>query len=373
MKIVDIELFMVRVPVIPIEEGGIAPYLGSQDKVGRTQITSAIYKVTTNEGIIGWGEMNPILSPQINKVLLDDFIKPRVIGRNPFHITTMMDQFDPGYNPHMNIKSIMSAIEIACWDIMGKSVGKPIYDLIGGKCRDRIDIAYAFGIADLDVTKEKVLQIKEEGFNTLKTKGGKSLIFDINRAKVIREAGGPDFNFRVDMNQGYDTSQTLRYLKAVEDFDLEYIEQPIKINQFDNLAMLRQRTKTPIAINEDCYIPGNLMECIRRNSIDVGVVDFEPLGGISELIRLAKTAEEAGLSLAHHCAWDMGIRLAAILQATCALPAFTYPVDSTYIGHKEDILVERIKVEEGSYLVPEGPGLGVEVDEEKIRSLSFIY
>lgn len=370
MKIQAIEMTPVQIPVIPLSEGGIAPYRGSQDKVGTTRATSLIFKVTTDDGVVGWGEMNPIISINLTKALLEDYIKPLVLGKNPFALKTVMQEFSPVYNPQINTKSFLTGIEMACWDIMGKTVNKPVYELLGGKIRDRIDIAYALGMLDIEETKEKIVQVKAEGYRTLKTKGGRDVVWDVKRAMAMREAAGDDFAIRVDMNQGYDTPSALRYLRGVEECDLEYIEQPIKVNKFDDLKSLRCRTRTPIGINEDCYIPGNLLEAIKREAIDIAIVDFEPLGGISELIRLENIAQEADLPLAHHCGWDMGIKLAAILHATSTMPAFSYPMDSTYQAHGDDVLAERIAIENGSYVIPEGPGLGVVVDEEKLAFLT---
>lgn len=369
MKIQNIEIFPVIVPVIPLEKGGIAPYRGSQDKIGTTKATSLIFKVTTDEGIVGWGEMNAIISTKLTFALLEEYIKPLVIGKSPFDIRKIMGEFSPVYNPQINTKSFLTGIEMACWDIMGKATDQPVYDLLGGKVRDRIDIAYALGILGIEETKEKIVQIKEEGYRTLKTKGGKDVNADIKRAKAMREAGGEDFEFRVDMNQGYDTLQALKYLRGVDEYSLQFIEQPIKVNKFDDLKSLRERTGVPIGINEDCYIPNNLMQAIKRGCIDVAIVDFEPLGGISELVRLHHLAEEADLPLAHHCGWDMGVKTAAILHATSTMPNFSYPMDSTYPAHADDVLVERIQIDNGSYVIPNGPGLGVEVDEEKLKHL----
>lgn len=363
-------MITVEIPAIPLTEGGIAPYRGSQDKVGTEKATSLIFKVMTDEGIVGWGEMNPIISSKLTQAILDDYIKPLVIGKSPFDLKKIMREFSPIYNPHINTKSFLTGVEMACWDIMGKALGKPIYELLGGKVRDEIEIAYALGILDIEQTKEKISQIKEEGFRTLKTKGGKDVVSDIKRAEAMRLAGGPDFEFRVDMNQAYNTPEALHYLRSVEDYGLQFIEQPIIVNHLDDFKSLRERTRVPMGMNEDCYIPNNLLEAIKRGCIDVAVVDLEPLGGITELSRLQSIAEESHLPLAHHCGWDMGVKLSAILHSTSTMASFTYPMDSTYMAHSDDILTERIKVENGCYLIPDGPGLGVEVDEEKINYLA---
>ena len=369
MKIKDIEMYTVAVPIRPLSEGGIAPYCGSQDKVGRTSAVSSLFKVITDNGLVGWGEMSPFISHKVTECLLKEYIMPKLIGRDPFCIRNIMQEFYPVYNPQMNTQSLMAGIEVACWDIMGKALDTPIYNLMGGRVREGIPVAYALGILEIEESCNKVKQIKDEGFKTLKTKGGKDVQFDIERTRAMRKAVGPNFEIRVDMNQGYDTMQALRYLKGVEECDLQYVEQPLKINNYDGMKSLRARTKTPIGINEDCYIPYNLLRAIKRECIDVAIIDYEPLGGLSELLKLGGIAEEANLPLAHHCGWDMGVKLAAILHAVSAIPAFTYSIDSTYHAHEKDVLKERFVIEDGKYYVPEGPGLGIEVDEDKVREL----
>jgi L-alanine-DL-glutamate epimerase-like enolase superfamily enzyme len=255
---------------------------------------------------------------------------------------------------------------MACWDLMGKATNQPIYKLLGGKVRDKIEIAYCFGITDIPTVQKKIQEIKDQGYLAFKTKGGRDVIFDIERTQAIREEAGKSMKLRVDMNQGYSLIDAITYVNGVSDCQLEYLEQPIRVNNIDSLASLRSRSTVPIAINEDCYIPNNFLETIKRNAIDVGVIDLEPLGGITELVKAAHIANEAGIPLAHHCGWDMGIKLAAVLQTVSSLAAFTQPMDSTYMAHADDVLKEKINVINGHYYPSTEPGLGIEVDEEKI-------
>lgn len=148
VKIRSIEMTTVEVPVIALKDGGIAPYAGSQDKAGTSTATSVIYKVTTDDGIVGWGEMNPVITLKLSRELLEQYIRPNLIGRDPFAINTMMKTFAPIYNPQVNTQSFLTGVEMACWDIIGKSLNKPLHALLGGKVRDRIQIAYAVGILD---------------------------------------------------------------------------------------------------------------------------------------------------------------------------------------------------------------------------------
>lgn len=367
MKIADIEIFPVRIPVRPIVRGGIAPYVGSRDPVGTSTVTSAIYKVTTDEGLTGWGEMNLIISLGLTKTILEDYLKPVIIGESPFALGRIRRKLTSLYNPDINTLHFFSGVEMALWDLMGKITQLPVCELLGGCIRDSVPVAYAMGLMNEKDTIAKIDQIKTEGFTAVKTKGGFDVEADIRRTFLLREVAGESINLRVDMNQGYTFVQAARYIKAVESCYLQYVEQPIVINCIEEYALLRGRSATPVAINEDCYIPGNLLRAIKLNAVDVAVVDMESSGGISALSILSATAVQAGLPLAHHCAWDLGIKTAAIIHACSALEALTLEMDSTYHSHDADILDKPLVIQNGRMPVPLGSGLGIEVDEEKLR------
>ncbi|MEA4907423.1 MAG: mandelate racemase/muconate lactonizing enzyme family protein [Anaerolineaceae bacterium] len=373
MKIEQIELFVVRIPLIPITAGGIAPYRGHNLPPGQglTSAASCIYKVVTDDGLVGWGETNPVVNFSFHRALFEEVLRPALIGSDPLNREEICRKISPSFAPPLFSRSLLAGIDMACWDILGQAANRPVYDLLGGMIRERVGIAYCIGIFEEEATREKILSIREQGFPTLKIKGGGDVVSDVQRTFAAREHTGPEMNLRIDMNQGYDFTQAARFLNSTESLDLEYIEQPLPVNQFDAMAALRSRCKTPVAINEDCYIPHNLFEFIRQKAIDLAVVDLDPLGGISALVKVANYCAEAGLPLAHHCGFDMGIKLAAILQVYAARPALSHAVDSTYMGHADDILVEPIQIVEGHYLVPQGPGLGVTVDEDKIRRYSL--
>jgi len=147
---------------------------------------------------------------------------------------------------------------------------------------------------------------------------------------------------------------------------VQYLEQPIRVDSHGSLAKLRERTVQPIGPNEDTYIEHNLLDLIRRDALDVAVIDMTPAGGITGVRQLAGIAEDAGVPAAHHCAFDLGVRTAAILHTVSSVPGFTLPPDSTYYAWEDDILAEPLTVEDGAISVPEAPGLGVEVDMAKI-------
>lgn len=367
MKVTDITMYPVRTAVVPIENGGIAPYRGSRDSgPGTTSATSALYKVTTDEGIIGWGEMNMILTLKLTNVILEEVVRPAVVGQDPFDLNRIKARIDSLYNPDINMLHFISGVEMALWDIMGKATKKPVHVLLGGAVRTCAPIAYAMGMMNEGSLVEKIVQLQEEGYTTIKTKGGNNVQEDIHRAHVLRRLAGEKMDIRVDMNQGYDMTQAVNYAGAVEECRLQYVEQPLRCNALMDYAALRRRCCVPVAINEDCYISGGLFNAISLQAVDAAVVDMESIGGISELVKLAHIAQAANLPLAHHCAWDMGIKTAAIVQSVCALEALKLPMDSTYHAHVQDPLAQPIETHNGAYVLPQGPGLGIEVDEQKV-------
>lgn len=362
MRITKVSAYPVKVPLIKVERGGIAPYLTSQTEINTA--SSTIVKVETDEGITGWGEVEMVFSPKTMKSIIENDLAPKIKSRHPSELINSANRLSFNYI-HSDV--FTAPLEMACWDIIGKAAGMPVYELIGGRLREKVPISYCLGILDLETTAKKVEKIIEQGYRTLKTKAGRDTRSDIERLRKIRELAHSDLNLRVDPNQAFSTPEAVRFLKQLEEIDLQYIEQPIRVDSFDDLAALRKRTCTPIAINEDSYIPRNLLNLIKLGAIDAAVVDLEPLGGISGLIRIAGLAEEANLPLAHHCGFDLGVKTAAILQVTCSIPSFSYAMDSTYYAQKDDILDSHLEIEEGCFKLPEGPGLGIKVNERKLK------
>ena len=175
--------------------------------------------------------------------------------------------------------------------------------------------------------------------------------------------------FRLDPNQGWTVDQAVRVgsLLADEGIYLQYMEQPIRVNAHQSLAGLQTRTNQPMGPNEDTYIPQNLRRLISAGAVDVAVLDLTPAGGIAGLRQLVAIADDAGIPAAHHCAFDLGIRTAAILHAVHGIPGFTLPPDTAYFSWEDDVIMDPFTIENGTIRVPQQSGLGITVDHDKIR------
>ena len=384
MEINSVEAYAVNVGIADLADGGLSPYVTNHGQV--EDMDRMVVRVETDEGITGWGEMRTFLSPEATKSILEDGVAPWVIGRSPYEVESLRRQI---FIEYTNADMFFSPVEIACWDIVGKDLGKPIYELLGGwtapemtgrtvapkhEETQRVETAYCIGILPPEESKEHAVRALERGHPVLKTKAGRDWREDVDRIVAMHDEVDGQIDFRLDPNQGWSLEDAVRVGARLEDEGvyLQYMEQPIRVDSHTSLARLRQRTKQPIGPNEDTYIAHNLRELLERGAVDVAVLDMTPAGGITAVGQLAGIAEDAGVPAAHHCAFDLGIRTAAIVHAVSGIPGFTLPPDSVYDAWEEDILEEQLTMEDGSIVVPDGPGLGIDVDEDKIEEYRIV-
>ncbi|MDR9432130.1 MAG: enolase C-terminal domain-like protein, partial [Natronomonas sp.] len=232
-----------------------------------------------------------------------------------------------------------------------------------------VEFAYALGIFSPDESRTYARRALDAGYSVLKTKAGRDWRTDVERIVAMHDEVNGELDFRIDPNQGWTVEDAVRVGAMLQDAGvyLQYMEQPIRVDNHESLASLRSRTAQPIAANEDTYILRNLRRMIGAGAIDVGVVDLTPSGGIAGLRQVAQIAEDGGLSLAHHCAFDLGIRTAAILHTVYGTPGINLPSDTAYFGWEDDVIETPFSIEDGHLTVPDGPGLGIEVDEDAVE------
>lgn len=382
MEITDVSAYPINVPLVDLDEGGLAPYTTNHGEL--YDMDRIIVRVDTDEGIVGWGEVRSFLSPTVTANILEEGIGPMIRGQSPFELETLRRQL---FIEYTNAQMFFAPIEIACWDIVGKKLDEPIYRLLGGwtaptptskkhreevsdrTSENRIELAHALGIVSPDQAREVANRVVEQGYPVLKMKAGRDWRDDVERVRAVYDEVGDQLEYRLDPNQGWSLNQAVRVGASLADdgIYLQYLEQPIRIDAHKSLARLAERTRQPIGPNEDTYPPHNLRSLIDHAAVDVAVVDMTPAGGIAGLRQLAGIAEDAAVSLAHHCAFDLGIRTAAILHAVHGIPGFDLPPDTTYFAWENDILADPFQIEEGSLPVPEESGLGIEVDEDQVH------
>lgn len=363
----DVSAIPVAVGVAPLEDGGIAPYVSNHDVVDTRE--RMLIRVRTEEGITGWGEILATMqSPEATKAIVDSVIAPELVGRSTSEMRDFVDSF---YYPYVTVDPYLGGVEMALWDAHGKELGAPIHELLGGKVREQVPMAYCLGILDPDESAKYAERARREGFSTLKTKAGHDWRKDVERLAAMYDAVDGELQFRLDPNQGWTTEEAVRVAATLEDAGiyLQYLEQPSRVDTFGSYRELRSRIQTPLAVNEDMYYRYNLHHLIKADAIDVAVIDVVPAGGITRVRELAALADHAGVSVAHHNGFDLGIKTAAVLQTVATTPAIDLAPDTVYYAWEDHVLETPIDVSDGVMQVPNEPGLGVTVDEDAVERL----
>lgn len=366
MAISSIEAIPVQMDVKPLdEEYGLAPYRSNHDSVeSRDRL---LVRVDTDDGVTGWGEMLVAMeSPTASKAIVEDVVAPKLLGREVSEIRALVDDF---YFPYTRIQPFLGAVEMALWDAHGKLLDASVAELLGGAMMDNIPVAFCLGILNPEASGEHAAFANEAGFDVLKTKAGPDWQTDIERIRAMDAAADGELEFRLDPNQGWTFEEAIRAVAALEDAGifLQYIEQPCRIDTYGTYSKLRSRTRTPIAVNEDTYFERNLSHLLREDAIDVAAIDLVPAGGILAAREQAAIAGNQGVSVTHHCGFDLGVKTAAVLQMVAATPAINLAPDTVYYAWEDDILKTPLDVVDGAISVPKGPGLGVTVDEAKVQ------
>lgn len=366
MPITEIEAVPVAMDVTPLEEPyGLAPYRSNHDAVeSRNRL---LIRVETDDGVVGWGETLVLMeSAAASAAIIDEVVAPELLGRDLDRIRSFTESF---YFPYTRIHPFVGAVEMALWDAYGKRLGISLSELLGGRLIDEIPIAYCLGILSPDESREHAQFARDAGFDVLKTKAGPNWREDVERLRAMHDAVDGELEFRLDPNQGWSLEEAARATATLEDAGiyLQYLEQPMRIDTYGSYAKLRARTQTPIAVNEDTYFERNFSHLLKADAVDVGVVDLVPAGGILATKNLVATAAEAGVSLAHHSGFDLGVKTAATAHLVATTPAIDLAPDSVYYAWDDAVIEDPLPAEDGKIPVPEDPGLGVSVDESKVE------
>jgi L-alanine-DL-glutamate epimerase-like enolase superfamily enzyme len=354
MKVTTLHAVLVRIPQKP----PIAPY---QNRYRACSVKEAVLvRVETDTGLVGWGE-TPV--DWINKSFEgapEDLLRRLVIGRDPFDLEAWYAENTAG-------TFLGSAVEMAFWDVIGKACNQPLYKLLGGAVRKKVELAACMGIRPYEEAKAIARQYVDQGFTTLKTKAGRRAEEDLEMVRGIRDGAGDRLKLRIDPNMGYTPEAALALARDLEKYNLEYFEQPMPSTLLAESARLRRRTKTPLGLNESVTTLEIVSQILQLGAADVLLPDTYQCGGILAVKKVAALCEGAGVPCVFHCAHDLGPKTAAMLHVVTATPNFPLANDCTYYGLEEDIISPPHRIERGHMPVPEAPGLGINVDEARVK------
>ena len=357
------------------------PFTSSRGWLYKTRGTCLV-EIETADGIVGWGEC---YGPSaVAKTFIDTQLAARVIGRDPFDVEVVWEDLYnriKDYGPKGMSIAAISGIDIALWDIIGKSVGKPVHKLIGGAFRTEVD-AYATGMYFIDMDNlvgeavEEAEGYAKAGFKAMKMKIGLgSIRRDIERVAAVRKAIGPDVKLMVDANHSLTVPTAIRMGRALEELDIDWFEEPISPEDIDGYVAVSAALDIAVAGGENEFTRWGFKDAIARKAMDIVQPDVCAAGGISECKKIAAMATAHGVECVPH-AWGSAIGLAATIHFLASIPdqpPCLFPVSPMLEFEQEEnpfrdhLALEPIVQRDGTVKVPNGPGLGIEIDRAVIE------
>lgn len=348
--------------------------LSTYGKLGEKTLDFVLTMIYTDEGIFGVGECPPLppLSPESQPVIvamIKNWLAPQLIGMDPFNLEGIWEKMDYVAPTYPMSKA---ALDLALYDIMGKALDKPVYGLLGGLQKRRFPIVGLIGIGTEEEVTTEALKFVEGGYEGLRLKIGPKR--DVGNVRALRDALGDAVTIRVDCNQGYSTHEAIRIIKRMETCDVELVEQPTVWWDFKALAKVAKAVDTPVMPHESIYLPSDVKALIDLDAVGVlGLKMYRPCGGITNARRLLDMAKMRGIPCLLHDDVELGVSLAAATHFIAARYGdLKYKPELS--GYPEwiadDVLTEPLDIKDGHAEVPDGPGLGVELDEDKTEKYS---
>lgn len=361
MKIVRADIYRIN---LPLREPFIISYATYHS------MPSVVIKLYTDNGIVGFGESVPdehVTGDSIHSVyeVLKHYLLPAIIGMDPRNIHLIHEQMNQTL---MRNGAAKAAIDIACYDILGKYSDLPIYTLLGGRKRKQASIPKVLSILEPKVLAKQAKEAIQEEYKEIKMKLGTDSHFDIQRVQAVREAVGNGVPMRVDVNQGWETVQEAKKaMKALEPYQLSWVEQPISAQDVSLFRHVKESTSIPLMADESLVTSQDLRTFIEHRSVDYINIKLMKSGGIYPAYQLATQAELFGIQC----------QIGSMVESSIASSAGFHVA----LSHKNIVSTEisgptKFTVDPGdlSYALPyvhlsEKPGLGIQVDEEIVTRL----
>jgi galactonate dehydratase len=340
-------------------------------------------KINTNEGIHGWGEVYTQLDRHMNIELIIKELGRYLIGRDPFnvkHFTTMVYNDFAGRRGSMDLYCALSGLKQALWDIIGKYLDVPVYNLLGGACRSKIRV-YANGwYPDLktpDEYSEAAIKTVKLGFNALKFDpfpGPWRSYIDknqeqqaINVVKAVREAVGPDIDLLIEVHRRLAPMHAIRVAKSIEVIKPFWYEEPVPSENLQALAEVRNRINIPVVTGEALYTKNDFREVFEKRAADIINPDVCNCGGILELKEIAAMAEHHYVAISPHNYNSVSAGLASTIQVSACIPNFIITEYFVNFEETSHIIMETpFRIIDGHIPLSKTPGIGIELKEKEL-------
>jgi len=369
---------------IPLEYD-LGPGSGFGGSRGVTNTRNAtLVKLTSNDGTVGWGEA--FASPRTVAALVEEVFADAVVGRSPWEAASLADEVYAGdiggyhFGRQGRTQAALSGVEVAMWDLLGKHLEKPVRDILGGRSRDEVT-PYASTMYFTEWGQDPEIPVataRDDGFTAAKIKIGGGVEDDVSRMRTAREVLGADADIMVDYNGNYTPAQAVESIHSISEFDPEWVEEPVPPEDLSGYREVASKTDVQLAAGEAHFGRFEFTDLIRDGIVDVIQPNLGRCGGFAEARYIARVATTSNVIVRPHV-WNSVIGTAAALQFLATVPTYpnvasmeTIPVlfefDRSENPLRDKLLETPLDPTGGTLAVPDGPGLGVDVDEEAIEA-----
>ena len=355
---------------------------------------TTLIELRTNQGLVGYGQTSFREHPKVLAAVLENVLKPAVVGHSPFEYERLWAEMfinNTKYGTNGPLLLSISAVDFALWDLMGKSVNMPVWKLLGGKFRDKVEV-YAsrserrYDAAPKEIAENLVKDTTAAGFRALKTHthpGGfkAAYAFDsrmdvdttVEEIAEIRRLAGPKFKIMVDCNNQYTPQQAIKVGRKLQELDAFWMEEPVGLFDLRGMAQVAEALDVRIAAGEQQFNRWEFYRLITEGKLDIIQPNASICGGITEIRKIAAIASLFDVSICSHNTLN-GIPTAAALHFWVSTHNVRYPQEYDFHAVRPDIgarMVRNPAVARDGFLVPpDGPGLGMELDTAEVARLA---
>jgi L-alanine-DL-glutamate epimerase-like enolase superfamily enzyme len=369
LRVDRVEVFGVAVPLVGEFKNA---YLS------KSVVKSAVVRVTASDGSFGYGNIDP--TPGYSEEETEDHLRvlrgtlaPMLIGMDPLNIHELLARIEPAVAGFLDSKA---AIEMAFVDLAARVAGVPVHTWLGGAVKRELTFNAWIGILTPEQAAAETLDWQRKGFRSCKIKVGGNIEADRDRVKAVREAVGPDFAIRIDANAGYDVPTSIRLAEYMAPFGLQLFEQPVPADDIKGMAKVRRAANAvgiPLMADESVLDHPSLIRIIRADAADIVKLKIMKQGGFLNTRRMLATAEAAGIRCVVGHGFGLGVNtMAEIMLASTSANVIDGLECVGPLKTTDDIVTEKLDLSTGRMTLPDGrPGLGVLLDEDKLRKYRF--
>jgi muconate cycloisomerase len=371
MKVTSLELFHVSIPFVK-------PYKLSKAYGTLTHAHAVVFKVYTDEGIVGLGEadpMNPFTeeTPASVMAVTREVIAPHLVGQDPTQIAVVESTLDRVIHGNLTARG---AVNMALYDIIGKAYGVPVHTLLGGLYHAQLPLLLGIGSGTPDEDADAIAELIDQGYRSVMVKmGALPIAQEIQRMIAVKERFGDRISILVDANQGWEVSEALAFIDGIKGYRPDLLEQPVKRWDLDGLKRIRDRSPCALCADESLVTIHDAVALTRERAVDAFSIKVSKNGGLTAAKQIAQVADAFGIRCLMNSMLEFGITQAASLQLGCTL---TNLLD---VGHAygsvlrmaDDVTDFGQHIFRGVVTVPQRHGLGVTLDEDKLRRYTRDY